>query len=312
MGGTTRIMTASSRRFWSAMNLGGLTLHEAAARTWTRIIDNAIMTRAAAITFYAIAALVPFMALIIAMTARWLPRLSDETATDLLVPFSELLPGDAAAFISGELARLRTQPATGFVSFGLIALVWLSSSVFVEMMDAMNFILGVRETRPFWKRRAIAIAMTLSQAAILIGAVSTVIAWPQILKFLHLRLSGSNEATIIHQITVFLAVLGSFALALYIAPDADQNWEWISPGSLCGTTVLLAVSILFRIYAQYWGNYSATYGSLAGIVVLMSWLWLSTLVLLTAAELNKVIKDASPVNKVSEISHGHARENIKP
>ena len=79
--------------------------------------------------------------------------------------------------------------------------------------------------------------------------------------------------------TVIVAVLFSFALALYVAPDAEQNWEWITPGSLCGTAVLLAVSLLFRIYAQHWANYSATYGSLAGIVLLMSWLWLSTVVL---------------------------------
>ena len=80
-------------------------------------------------------------------------------------------------------------------------------------------------------------------------------------------------------------------------PDAEQQWEWITPGSLLGTVVLLAFSLVFRVYTQHWGNYSATYGSLAGIVVFMSWLWLSSVFLLTAAELNKVIKDASPLGK---------------
>ena len=84
-------------------------------------------------------------------------------------------------------------------------------------------------------------------------------------------------------------------MALYFAPDADQCWEWITPGSLAGTVVLLLVSLLFRIYVQHWGNYSATYGSLGGIVVLMSWIWLCSLTLLAAAEVNKVIKDASPL-----------------
>ena len=79
-----------------------------------------------------------------------------------------------------------TQPPSGLISFGLAAVLWLSSSVFVEIIDAMNFILGVKETRSFWKRRAIAIVMTFSQAAILIAAVVTIVAWPQIVDFLHL------------------------------------------------------------------------------------------------------------------------------
>jgi membrane protein len=149
-----------------------------------------------------------------------------------------------------------------------------------------------------------AMVMTLSQAAILIAAVLTIVAWPQIVDFLNLSRSAAILAMVIHQITVFFAVLLSFALALYVAPDADQHWEWITPGSLLGTVVLLAFSSLFRIYTQYLGNYSATYGSLAGIILLMSWLWLSSILLLTAAELNKVIKDASPVDK----HIGHERE----
>ena len=80
-------MPGSSRRLWSAMNLGGLTFHEAAVRTWTKINDDAILTRAAAITFYAFAALVPFLGLFIALTAHWLPwielRLTGERAAEL-------------------------------------------------------------------------------------------------------------------------------------------------------------------------------------------------------------------------------------
>jgi membrane protein len=292
-------MKLSSRRFWSAMNLGGLTVREAAVRTWTRINEHAILTRAAAITFYAVAALVPFMALLIALTAHLLPwiarQVSGDTSSGLLGPLRELLPGDAASFLAHELKRLQTQRPAGLISVGLAATLWLSSSVFVEIIDAMNFIVGAKETRPFWKRRGLAMVMTLSQAAILIAGVVTVVAWPQIVDLMHLSRSGELLATVIHGLTVFVAVLLTFALVLYVAPNAEQHWEWITPGSLLGTTVLLAFSFLFRLYAQYWGDYSATYGSLAGIVVLMSWLWLSSVVLLTAAELNSIIKDASPI-----------------
>lgn len=304
-------MTNSTKRFWSAMNLGGLTAREAAVRTWKRINDHAILTRAAAISFYAFAALVPFMALLIALTAHLLPwierEMSGAAGADLAETLHEYLPADAASFLTNELKRLHDAPPSGLISFGLAAVVWLSSSVFVEIMDAMNFILGARETRSFFKRRAIAIVMTFSQAAILIAAVVTIVAWPQIVDLLHLSRSATILATALHQVTVFVTVLLSFALVLYVAPNAHQHWEWITPGSLLGTAVLLAFSLLFRVYAQYWGNYSATYGSLAGIIVLLSWLWLSSVVLLTAAELNAVIKDASPLDKPVGRQREHAR-----
>jgi membrane protein len=216
-----------------------------------------------------------------------------EPVSDFSEPFRDLLPADAASLVARELERLRAEPHSGMLSFGLAAVLWLSSSVFVEIIDALNFILGVDETRSFWKRRVMAIVMTLSQAAILIAALVTVVAWPQIVDFLDLSRSAAILAMIIHQITVVLAVLFSFALVLYCAPNALQTWEWITPGSLLGTVVLLAFSLVFRVYTQYLGNYSATYGSLAGIILLMTWLWLSSIVLLTAAELNKVIKDAA-------------------
>ena len=178
------------------MNLGGLNFRLAAVRTWARIVNDAILTRAAAISFYAFAAIVPFMALLIALTAHWFtwiaPRVTGEPVSDVSEPFRDLLPADAASFVARELARLRGEPPSGLISFGLAAVLWLSSSVFVEIIDAMNFILGVDETRSFWKRRVMAIVMTLSQAAILIAALLTVVAWPQIVDFLNLSRSGAS------------------------------------------------------------------------------------------------------------------------
>jgi membrane protein len=292
------------------LHLGGLTAREAGVRTWKRINDHEIWTRAAAITFYAIAALVPFMALIISLTAQSLPWIMSQIGvqpsragsepTDLL---RDLLPPDALSLVARELERLRDQPASGVISFGLAALLWLSSSLFVGIIDAMNVIRGVQETRPFWKRRLIAMLMTMSQAAILIASVGTFLAWPQILEWLGLSHAAAVLATIIHGVTVLMMVLMSFALALYVGPDTTLRWEWITPGSLLGTVALIGVSLLFRIYVQRWGNYSATYGSLAGIVVLMSWLWLCAVALLVAAELNKVVEDAARL-------HGPYRQEL--
>jgi membrane protein len=293
-------MGFSPERLSSAMHLGGLTAREAATRTWTRINDHEILTRAAAITFYAIAALVPFMALIISLAVHGLSWILREIGMHQSQPGSEpidllrdLLPADALSLIEHEFKRLKAEPPTGMISFGLAALLWLSSSAFVGIIDAMNVIRGVPETRSFWKRRLIAMLMTASQAAILIVSVGTLIAWPQILGWLGLSQPAAILATFLHGLTVVLMILLSFALTLYVGPDTTLRWEWITPGSLLGTITVCGMSLLFRIYVQHWGNYSATYGSLAGIIVLMSWLWLCTVELLVAAELNKVVEDAA-------------------
>jgi membrane protein len=289
-------MRYSSKQLWPAAHLGGLTFSLAVRQTWASMTEHEILTRAAAITFYAIAALVPFLALSLTLTAYCLPWIPESAAgestvmTDML---GGLLPPDGASIVSREVARLQQQPPIGIISVGLITLVWLSSSVFLEIIAAMNRIEGVNESRPIWRLRLTAMLMTLTQAAILIAAGVTTVVWPQILAGLGLNQLGAILATLAHGITVFVVILLSFALAFYLAPDNHQRWKWVTPGSLVSTVILLFASVVFRFSVQHWGNYSATYGSLAGIVILMTWLWLCSLGLLAAAELNRVVEKAS-------------------
>src|SRR5262249_4587046 len=242
-------MAHTAKRLFWAMNLGGLTVRVAATRTWKRVSEHAILTRAAAISFYATAALIPFLGLLIALSAHWLPWILGGSTNGPLPPVAfnlldSLLPRDAVSLIAREIARLRGQAPTGLISAGLVVLLWLSSSVYMEVIDAMNVILNAREARPFWKRRLIAAAMTIGQAAILIAATITIVAWRQIMKFLGLGPLASTLATLVHGLMVFIMVLLSFALALHVAPDAEQDWVWITPGSLLGTVVVLGGSVL--------------------------------------------------------------------
>jgi len=287
-------MGATKRRLLSAMNLGGLTLREALHRTWIQMNEHELMTRAAAIAFYAIAALVPFLALVILLAAHLLPWIPLGDQVDPSQPLGDLLPKEAAKMLTTQLQYIQEQPSTGLVSFGTIALLWLNSSLFIAVMDAMNRIRGVSETRPYWKQRLIAVSVSILEAVIIILALVSTLLLPQIMSFFKLSFATSIVATLTHGATVFVLFLLSFACALYFGPNADQRWEWITPGSLLGSLLLLAVSYLFRFYAQTWGNYSATYGSLAGVVILLSWLWLCGLALLVAAEFNAVIERASP------------------
>ena len=293
-------------RLREALSLGGLKVSEVARRTWKKILEHELMTRAAAVAFYAMLALVPFLALVLTLAVQLLPDLSGLTGQkgvgnlsieQLESTLKALFPPEAYGVIKDQIARIQQQPPVGLVSAGLLVTIWLASSLFVAVIDAMNVIYGVHETRPFWKLRLTAIGMTLLQAVILLTALVAIVAWPLVLGWLRLGWAAAALATAVQWLVVWVMVLLSFAAAYYVGPDADQKWEWITPGSLVGSLVFLLASAGFGLYVRNFANYDKTYGSLGGVMVLLFWFWVSSLVLLAAGQVNKVIEDASPLGK---------------
>jgi membrane protein len=293
-------------RLREAFKLGGLSVRELTVRTWHKLNEHQILTHAAAVSFYAMLALVPFLGLVIFLTAQLLPDLTGATrakgignltVNELEATLQQVFPSDAYHLFEDQIARIQREPPVGLLSLGLAITLWLSSSLFLAIIDAMNRIVGVDETRPFWKLRLVAIGMTLLQATILAGSLLVIVVWPLILRRLGLTAQAAALATVVQWLVLFVALLISFALTFYIAPDADQRWEWITPGSLLGTVLFLLASYLFRVYVQHVANYDKTYGSLGGVMVLLFWFWVSSVVLLSAAQMNKVIEDASPLGK---------------
>lgn len=293
-------------RLRQALNLGGLSLKELAVRTWAQINENEILTRAAAVAFYAMLAIVPFLALVLTLAVQALPDINagpnaqgvgQLTVGELQASLEAALPPEALKVVQDQIARIQQQPPVGLLSIGLAVTIWLASSLFLAVIDAMNRIYGVRDTRSFLKLRLTAITMTLIEATILIGSLVAVVAWPQILGWLGLSQVAAALATAVQISVIVIMILMSFALCLYVGPDANQRWEWITPGSLFGTIGFLAITFGFRFYVQYSGGYDKTYGSLGGVMVLLFWFWLTSVVLLTSAQINQLIEEASPLGR---------------
>ncbi len=294
-------------RLRSALSLGGLTLRELAVKTWKAMGDHEIQTRAAAVSFYTMLAMVPFIGLVLTLSVQLLPDLTgaspranglgDLTVSQFTATLEKTLPPEAADEIKAEIASIQQKPPVGLISLGLLITLWLASSLFVAVIDAMNRIYGVRERRSFVKLRLLAILMTLVQAAILVGSLVAVVGSNVLLTKLGLSGSSGYLGAAVLYGTVLLMVLLSFALTFHIAPDADQSWEWITPGSVAGSLLFLGATFLFRIYVHNFGNYNKTYGPLGGVMVLLFWFWISSLILLGAAQVNKVIEEASPLGK---------------
>ena len=295
-------------RLRAAWTLGGLSIKEVIVRTYRMINDHELMTRASAVAFYAMLATVPFLALVLTIAVQLLPDVTrgfapahgmgDKTVIQLEETLKDLFPENAYKIVEEQISRIQSHPPVGLLSLGLLITIWTVSTLFIAIMDSMNRIEGVDETRSFLRLRLVAIFMTLIEAVILVGSLLLILGWPIVLRWMGVSsASAAALLTAIQWAGLFVAVLSSFAVAFYIGPDSKQRWEWITPGSVIGTICFLLASLGFRIYIQNWTSYDKTYGSLAGVVVLMFWFWITSLVLLVAAQMNKVIEDASPLGK---------------
>lgn len=283
-------MAFFSVRLREAWNWGGLSFRELVTRTYKAMDQHDTLNQAAVVAFYAMLSLVPLLSLILAFALE--ARTGVAVQVDTLS--RRLMPEEAYKIISDQLNKMRNSTPVGLVSLSILILLWSASSLFVAIMDTTNVAYGVRDERPWWKKRLLAIVLTLAETVLLIGACLSIAIWPHVLGWLGLSMLASTLATVVQWIVVVAALLGAFALAYYFGPHLEQQWEWITPGSTLGVLALLAASLGFQFYLRFSNTYSETYGALAGVVLMMLWLYVAALTLLVGAEINCVIEQAAP------------------
>jgi membrane protein len=168
-------------------------------------------------------------------------------------------------------------------------------------MEAMNVVYDVEEARPFWKQYAISIFLSLGVALLLVSALVLVVAGPDIggavAGAVGLGAVFQTVWTVVQWPILVLVVLFAFALVYYFAPDVDQRFRWISPGSVFAVILWLIFSLAFSLYVNNFGSYDATFGSLAGVAILMLYIYYSAYILLVGGEMNQVIEEHIPEGK---------------
>lgn len=159
----------------------------------------------------------------------------------------------------------------------------------------------VEEARPFWKVYATSVLLSLVVVALLIGALTLVVAGPSIGGAVADSLGLGGVFQLLWSIVQWPILLGvvlvTIAIVYYAAPSAHQRFRWISPGSVVATVMWLVFSLLFSLYVNNFGSYNASYGSLAGIVILMLYLYYTSFIVLIGAEMNQVIEENIPGGK---------------
>jgi membrane protein len=278
----------------SPWNLGGLTVRELGRRVWNEISRDAVMDRAAALAYYFVFALFPTLLFLAALLGMFpLPGLMDR----LIGYIDEALPPDAASVVHKTVGEIIRNARGGLLSIGALAALWASASGVDSMISALNVAYGVEDKRPWWKRRLIAVALTLGFGVFILLALVLLVFGGQIGGAVAAKLGFGDQFlaawNIVSVVLVIGCVLFGLAMVYYLAPDAKQHWWWVTPGSVVALTLWLGLSFGLRIYVANFANYSATYGSIGGVILLILWLYLTGVVLLLGAEINSEIEHAA-------------------
>jgi membrane protein len=280
----------------SIWRLGGLGVKGLASRVWREIQEDDIWARAAQMSYYFLFALFPLLFL---LTSVFGILLGSETGLrqTLFDYLSRVLPPSASELVSGTMHEVSVASGGDKITFGLLTALWAASNGMGAIIDALNTAYDVSETRSWWRARLTAIELTLALGLLIIIALIVVLFGDRIAGALASRfgLGGVflGAWSVLQWPFALAAVLLAFALIYYFAPNLeDREWAWITPGSVIGVVLWLAVSFAFRVYLRYFDSYSATYGSLGAVIILMLWFYLSGLAILAGGEVNSEIRKA--------------------
>jgi membrane protein len=287
--------------------------------TFKEVGEDHVMAFAGNLTYKALFAIFPFFTFLLSLLGLF-------NATDLvntmLDKASGVLPPGAFTFIENQLLSItRSQAESAFTFAAIISILlalWGVSGAFRSVMEAMNVMYEVEEDRPFWMKYGISIFISLAVIVLMLTALGIVVFGSSV---------GGGLAEVIGLGAVFqavwsivqwpimaLVVLFAFAVVYYFGPAAKQKWRWISPGSVLAFVFWLVFSLLFSFYVGNFGSYNETYGSLAGVILLMLYIYYSAVIMLVGAEMNQVIEWHIPGGKDEgeKVPKEDKRPNVRP
>jgi len=265
-----------------------------------RLSDNAATDRAAQLSYYFVFALFPFLFFLVTLAA-YLPL--QGALDDWLARLAPLMPGQAMDIIRTQLHTLVTRQRPHLLTLGLAVSVWSASRSVDALRASLNLSYDVKESRPWWKTQGMALLVTVCTSALMLLAVaglalgSSAGAW--LFARLHVDQFWPMLWSWLRWPTTAAGVMLVFALLYYFLPDVKQEWRFVTPGSLIGTSLWLLASWGFSLYAGSFASYDKTYGSIGGAIVLLTWLYINGLIFVVGGEINALLEHESPEGKTS-------------
>jgi membrane protein len=268
---------------------------ELVKRTYREMMEDDALGLAAQLAYYCFLALFPAILCVIAIASFFpLHQFTDQ----IVAALGRVAPEQMLQVVRTELVRLADNNNGGVLGVGLLGALWSSSSALVSAIDAMNRAYDIEEGRPWWRVRVTAVALTLGLAVFIVMSFALVITGPQLADWVAARFAFGDVFVwswkILQWPIAFALVVSGIGMVYYFAPDAEQDWVWITPGSLIAAVLWLVGTLAFRFYVVNFGSYEATYGAVAGVILLLLWFYLSALVIIIGAEVSAEIEHAAP------------------
>jgi membrane protein len=278
----------------SPWKLGALSVRELVGRVWRAFWEDELLDRAAALAYYFLFSLFPALLFLTAL----LGLLPGTGLIDQLMGYvGQVMPPEAATVVQKTVSQIVSGAGGGLLSVGAVAALWSASSGMGSAMTALNVAYGVTDHRPWWRRRLLAVALTVGFSAFVLLALLLMVFGGRIGSMAAGWLGLGEVFAVVWDmvgisVAIVLALVG-IALVYYFAPAAEQDWRWLTPGSTVCLVLWLAISLVLRVYVERVTDYNATYGSIGGVILLVLWLYLSSVVLLLGAEINSEIEHAA-------------------
>jgi membrane protein len=290
----------------SLWNLEGVPVRAIAKHTWRSLLEDDLVGRAAELGFYFIFALFPSL-----FTATSLLSLAARSAShfyySLLEYLAIVIPHAALGTVLETFNETTSATTTGKLTFGLVFAIWSASVGFSAIQESLNLVYKVKETRSYLAARISAIGVT-----IILGALFTLILGAMLgadllahLAHLHVRyalfaLSLGYAARGVGWLLALILLSLLFAVIYYFAPDLKtKHWHWLTPGAAVGIIGWFLASIGLRLYLHFFDNYSVTYGGLGAVIILLTWFYLTGLMLLLGAEVNSQIEATAAAKQLT-------------
>jgi membrane protein len=270
-------------------------LIEFGKRVYAEADHDEIFNGAAALAYFWTLAIFPAMIFLMAVIPYLPIAQVDRAVMDLL---RQALPPSAADMFTGVVRKVTSERRGGLLSLGLVVALWSASTGMYAIMRQLNIAFNVAERRPFVKARVTALLLTLLFGVLVIGAFSLIVLGGVLQDFIGNRVGFSDPLmqvfAIFRWVVIVLALLLSVSLIYRFAPNRHVSFRMFTAGGITATLLLIAASFGFSLYTSNFANYSAVYGSVGAVIVLMLWLYIAGLVILLGAEMNVVLEREKP------------------
>ena len=263
-------------------------------RVGSEIGANQLMTQAAAVTFYALLSLFPAMAALVSLYGL---VADPNTIVDQVNALSGVLPGGGQQLLSDELKTLASAGGKGLgwgLVIGVATSLWTSNQAMKAIFNALNVVHETKETRSFIKLTAMTLACTSGVIVFMLVALAAVVVVPAVIGFLGLSNLAGTLIDLLRWPLLLVFVSALLAVLYRFGPCRDKVvWRWVTSGSAVASVSWVIVSVLFSWYVANFGSYNKTYGSLGALVGFMTWIWISTTVVLVGAQLDAELEKST-------------------